>query len=72
MTDNASVIIGMNYYLSPEQAVERGTELQDGNCVYVNLVLRLVSFSDEEWTAIFSPYFTVEELDHFAWLYHLM
>ena len=67
VTDDASVIIGMNYYLSPERAAERGMELQDSNCVYVNGVLRLVSLSDEEWTEVFSPYCTVEKLDHFAW-----
>ena len=67
VTDDASIIIGMNYYMSPEKAAERGQELQDGNCVYVNGVLRLVSLSDEEWIGVFSPYFTVEKLDHFAW-----
>ena len=30
-------------------------------------VLRLVSRTDDEWAALFDPYFTVEELDHFAW-----
>ena len=67
LTDDADVVIGMNYYLSTEQAAERGMELQNGNCVYVNGVLRLVSLSDEEWTELFSPYFVVEKLDHFAW-----
>lgn len=67
VTDDASVVIGLNYYMSPEKAAERGIELVDGNCVYMNSVLRLVSLSDEEWTEIFSPYFTVEKLDHFAW-----
>ncbi|MBP5237135.1 MAG: class I SAM-dependent methyltransferase [Clostridia bacterium] len=67
VTEDASVIIGLNYYMSPEKAAERVIELVDGNCVYMNGVLRLVSHSDEEWTEIFSPYFTVEKLDHFAW-----
>ena len=67
VTDDARVVIGLNYYMSPEKAAERGIELVDGNCVYMNGVLRLVSHSDEEWTEIFSPYFTVEKLDHFAW-----
>ena len=67
VTDDASVVIGLNYYMSPEKAAERGIELVDGNCVYMNGVLRLVSLSDEEWTDVFSPYFTVEKLDHFAW-----
>lgn len=64
---DASVIIGMNYYLPPEAAAARGMELVGGNRLYVDGVLRLVSRSDEEWTRIFSPYFTVEGLDHFAW-----
>lgn len=67
VTDDASVVIGLNYYMSPEKAAERGIELVDGNCVYMNGVLRLVSLSDDEWTEVFSPYFTVEKLDHFAW-----
>ena len=67
VTDGASMIIGMNYYLSPEQAAEKGMELQDGNCVYMNGVLRLVSLSDGEWMEVFSPYFTLEKLEHFAW-----
>lgn len=67
VTDEAPVIIGMNYWMSPEKAVQKKTELQDGNKVYVNGILRLVSFSDEEWAGRFSPYFTVERLDHFAW-----
>ena len=67
VTDDASVVIGLNYYMSPEKAAERGIELVVGNCVYMNGVLRLVSHSDEEWTELFSPYFTVEKLDHFAW-----
>ena len=64
---DAVVIIGMNYYMSPEKAAERGTELVDGNMVYVDGVLRLVSRSDEEWAEMFSEYFSVKMLDHFAW-----
>ena len=63
----ASVIIGLNYYLSPETASAKGLELVDGNMLYVDGVLRLVSLSDEEWTAIFSELFDVERLEHFAW-----
>jgi len=39
----------------------------DGRKLYVNDVLRLVSLSDEEWTAIFSRYFKVIRLEHFSW-----
>lgn len=65
---DASVIIGLNFYMSPERAAERGMNLEDGRLLYVNGVLRLCSRTDEEWEAFFSPYFTVDRLDHFAWL----
>ena len=64
---DASVIIGLNYYLSPEAAAARGLELVGGDRLYVDGVLRLVSHSDEEWAEIFAPYFSVEKLENFAW-----
>lgn len=67
VTRDASVIVGLNYYLSPEAAAARGMDLVDGNRLYIDGVLRLVSRTDEEWTHIFSPWFTVERLEHFAW-----
>ena len=66
-TRDADVIIGLNYYLSQEAAATRGMELTDGNRLYIDGVLRLVSRTDEEWTQIFSPWYTVERLEHFAW-----
>ena len=63
---DASVFIGLNYYLPPEAAAG-GMEFVGGNRLYVDGVLRLVSRSDEEWARIFAPYFAVEALDHFAW-----
>ena len=67
VTGDASVIIGLNYRLSPEAAARRGIALADGNRLYRDGVLRLVSRTDEEWARIFSPWFRVERLDHFAW-----
>ena len=67
VTKDADVIIGLNYYLSPEAAAQRGIELQEGNQLYMDGVLRLVSRTDEEWAKIFAPYYTVEKLEHFAW-----
>jgi SAM-dependent methyltransferase len=64
---NGIVIIGMNYYLSPEAAAQRGMKLEDGNRLYVDGVLRLVSRTDEEWTKAFTPWYTIERLEHFAW-----
>ena len=66
-TEDASVIIGLNFYMSPEAAAARGIELADGTKVYMDGVLRLVSRSDEEWANLFSPWYEVEKLEHFAW-----
>ena len=67
ITRDACVIIGLNYYLSPEAAAARDIELTDGNRLYMDGVLRLVSRTDEEWAQIFSPWYTVERLEQFAW-----
>ncbi len=67
LTEGAKVIIGLNFYLSPESAKEKGIELQDGNLLFENGVLRMVCRSDAEWEAFFDRYFTVERLEHFAW-----
>ena len=67
VTPDARVIIGLNYYLSAEAAASRGMELLEERKLYVNGVLRLVSRTDEEWAEVFAPYFSVEQLDHFAW-----
>ena len=67
LTRDAVVMIGLNYFLSPEAADARGMELTEGNRLYINGILRLVSRTDEEWTRIFSPWYTVERLEHFAW-----
>ena len=53
----SKVVIGLNFYMSPERAKERGIELIDGNKLFQNGVLRLLSLSDEEWTKKFSKYF---------------
>ena len=63
----ATVIIGLNFHLSQKTAEERGMKLADGTSLYVDGVLRLVSRSDDEWTRLFEPHLTVENLDHFAW-----
>ena len=67
VTEDASVIIGLNFSVTPEAAAQRGIELTEGNRLYMNGVLRLVSRSDEEWAQVFSSWFAVERLDHFAW-----
>lgn len=63
----APVIIGLNYYMEPKDNPEKKMTVKNGNCVYVNDILRLVCRTDEEWTKCFSRRFFVEKLDHFAW-----
>lgn len=67
MTRDACMIAGLNYYLSPEAASAKGMNLADGNRLYMDGVLRLVSRTDEEWTQIFSSRCCIERLEHFAW-----
>ena len=60
-------MIGMNFYMSPEEARERGMDVKHDRYLYSNGVLRLSLISDDEWKEILGKYFTVEDLDHFAW-----
>ena len=62
-----SMIVGLNYYLSPETTAARGMELTDGNRLYMEGVLRLVSRTDAEWARVFSPWYSIDGLEHFAW-----
>lgn len=65
--DGAKVVIGMNYHISREDAAKMGEELDEEGLMYVNGVLRLVPRTDEEWSDIFSKFFTVDKIEHFAW-----
>ncbi len=67
MTRDASLIVGLNFYLSPEAAAARSMALTDGNRLYLDGVLRLVPRTDDEWAEAFSHWYTVEQLEHFAW-----
>ena len=67
VTKDAKIIIGLNFYLSNEQAKSRDMELVDGKYLFVNGVLRLTSLSDDEWSNTISKYFDVIKIDHFAW-----
>ena len=60
-------VIGLNFYMAPETAKEKGLETKDDRYLYDNGILRLILISDEEWTEIIGKRFTVEKLDHFAW-----
>lgn len=63
----ASVVIGMNYYMEPQDNPEKKMTVKNGNHIYLNDILRLVCRTDKEWTEIFSRFFTVEKMEHFAW-----
>ena len=67
MKQDGSMIVGLNYYLSPETAAARGMELAEGIRLYMDGVLRLISRTDEEWAEFFSPWYDVEKLTYFAW-----
>ncbi|MBR5789904.1 MAG: class I SAM-dependent methyltransferase [Lachnospiraceae bacterium] len=66
-TDDAKIVIAMNYYTKAESNPEKHLEVKNGNELYVDGILRMISRSDEEWTEIFNKYFTVERIEYFAW-----
>lgn len=66
LSPEAEILIGLNYYLSPEAAAEKGLSLTGGR-LYVDGVLRMVSRTDAEWAALFARYFRVEGLEYYAW-----
>ena len=66
-TKDAKVIIGLNFYLSKEDAKNRGLDLVEDKYLVINGTLRLLSLTDEKWTELFSPYFEIESLEYFAW-----
>ncbi|MCR5491163.1 MAG: GNAT family N-acetyltransferase [Bacilli bacterium] len=57
-TEDASIIFSFNYFAPPKDG---------SNKIYVDGILRLVSKTDEEWTALFAPYYEVVRLEYFAW-----
>lgn len=63
----ARAVIGLNFYMKPEDAVARGMDVRNGDQIFTDDVLRLVLADDEAWAARFSKYFDVESTDHFAW-----
>lgn len=67
VTDEADVVIGVNKWLSPEAAAEKGIELTEEGKVIMDGVLRLVSKTDEEWEELLSRFFTVEGMEYYAW-----
>ena len=63
----AKIVIAMNYYAELKSNPEKNMEVKNGNELYVNGILRLVSRTDDEWKSIFEKYFDVEKIEYFAW-----
>ena len=66
-TENATVVIGMNYYKEPVNDPEKHVEIRNGNQVYMDGILRMVTRTDDEWCSIFEKYFTVQHLEYYGW-----
>jgi len=64
---DATIVIGLNYYISPEVALKNNMPLENNKYLFMNDILRLTSLSDQEWKDEFSSYFDVQSLDYFAW-----
>lgn len=67
-TDDAVILIGMNYYIEPISCPEKNVEVRNKNELYVNGVLRMVSRTDDEWKKIFERYFNIDSVEYYAWL----
>jgi cyclopropane fatty-acyl-phospholipid synthase-like methyltransferase len=65
LNDSGILVIGMNYYIDPNEV----KDIYDvkGNEIYIDNVLRMYSLSDEEWINEFNKYFNVIKLEHFMW-----
>lgn len=66
LAKDGHAIISLNFYMDSEMAKIRGLIVKD-NQIYINGVLRLLSLTDEQWTAIIEKHFTIEKLQYFAW-----
>jgi 2-polyprenyl-3-methyl-5-hydroxy-6-metoxy-1,4-benzoquinol methylase len=63
---DAKIIISMNYYMEPVGQPDKNLEVKNGNEIYLNGILRVVTRTDEEWTTILGDYFEVEKIEYFA------
>ena len=66
LKQNSKVIIGLNFYLNTESALKNKIKAIN-NYIYRDGILRMVSRTDQEWSDIFSKYFTIEKIEHFSW-----
>ena len=64
---DGTAVIGMNYYKDLSADPGANVEIKNGNEVYMDGILRMVSRTDSEWRTIFEQYFKVEQLEYYAW-----
>ena len=67
LTPDGTAVIGMNYYKDLSADPGANVEIKNGNEVYMDGILRMVSRTDSEWRTIFEQYFKVEQLEYYAW-----
>ena len=67
LTPDGTAVIGMNYYKDLSADPGTNVEIKNGNEVYMDGILRMVSRTDSEWRTIFEQYFKVEHLEYYAW-----
>ena len=60
-------VISLNYYTDPQPDTQRNRTVQDGKYLFVDGILRLACYTDEQWITRFEPFFRVEDLVHYAW-----
>ena len=66
LKQGSPIVVTTNVYLRPENNPKGAYTILNGNEVYIDGVLRMVSRTTEEWIALFSPFFDVERVDHDA------
>lgn len=59
-------IFSINYYISIDEMKKRKWDVKD-NSAFIDGILRLTSLSDEEWISVFTKYFNVIDVIHYAW-----
>ena len=64
---NATIIFGLNYYIDEEMKSKKELNINEDGELFVDGVLRMLNKSDKEWENIFTKYFKIIKLDHFAW-----
>ena len=67
LSPDGTAVIGMNYYKDLSADPGANVEIKNGNEVYMDGILRMVSRTDDEWRSIFEKYFKVEQLEYYAW-----